>query len=118
MTSEEKKKQVSDITNILLKMGIGPHIRGFHYLRDAIAITIKNNGLIVAAVKGMYSDVAQKYDTTSNRVERAIRYAIESIWTYGNHEYIKELFGEDRKRRPSNSEFIAIIADKIIMSGE
>lgn len=104
------------VTDIIQKMGVPAHIKGYHYLRTAIISTINNRELMESITKQLYPSVAQKYSTTSSRVERAIRHAIEIAWNRGNNEVIGNFFGYSINRchgRPTNSEFIALITDKI-----
>lgn len=104
------------VTDIIQKMGVPAHIKGYHYLRTAIISTINNRELMVSITKQLYPSVAQKYSTTSSRVERAIRHAIEIAWNRGNNEVIGNFFGYSINSchgRPTNSEFIALITDKI-----
>ena len=98
----------SDITNIIHDIGIPAHIKGYQYLRDSIMLSVKDNDVI--------NSIAKRYQTTSSRVERAIRHAIEVAWNRGNTETLNGLFGytiSNGKGKPTNSEFIALIADKI-----
>lgn len=106
----------SDITNIIHDIGIPAHIRGYQYLRDSIMLSVKDNDVINSITKILYPTIAKKYQTTSSRVERAIRHAIEVAWNRGNTETLNNLFGytiSNGKGKPTNSEFIALIADKI-----
>ena len=92
------------------------NIKGYQYLRDAILMTINDNEMINAVTKQLYPEVAKRHKTTSSRVERAIRHAIEVAWSRGKMDTIDELFGytvSNGKGKPTNSEFIALIADKI-----
>lgn len=106
----------SSITTIIHEMGIPAHIKGYQYLREAI-ITVYNNIEILGAItKTLYPSIALKYKTTPSRVERAIRHAIEVAWTRGNYDSLSHLFGYTvniAKTKPTNSEFIAMIADKL-----
>lgn len=106
----------SDITNIIHDIGIPAHIKGYQYLRDSIMLSVKDNDVINSITKILYPTIAKKYQTTSSRVERAIRHAIEVAWNRGNTETLNDLFGytiSNGKGKPTNSEFIALIADKI-----
>ena len=106
----------SRVTNMLHEIGIPAHIKGYHYLRDAIIMAVKDMDVLNAITKILYPTVAKKYQTTSSRVERAIRHAIEVAWSRGKMDTIDELFGytvSTGKGKPTNSEFIALIADKI-----
>jgi len=105
-----------EVTNIIHEIGIPAHIRGYLYLRDAIMLVVKEISLLNAVTKELYPAIADKYNTTSSRVERAIRHAIELAWNRGNINYLNEVFGHTvriDKGKPTNSEFIAIIADKL-----
>lgn len=105
-----------EVTNIIHEIGIPAHIRGYLYLRDAILLVVENINLLNAVTKELYPAIAVKYNTTSSRVERAIRHAIELAWDRGNVNYLNEVFGHTvriDKGKPTNSEFIAIIADKL-----
>ena len=104
------------VTNMLHEIGIPAHIKGYQYLRDAIIMSVNDNEMLGAITKVLYPTIARNYKTTSSRVERAIRHAIEVAWSRGRMETIEELFGytvNSGKGKPTNSEFIALIADKI-----
>jgi two-component system response regulator (stage 0 sporulation protein A) len=117
---KNKDKTVTDIeaevTSIMHELGVPAHIKGYRYLRDAIVICIQNIDTLNSITKMLYPSIAQKYNTTSSRVERAIRHAIEIAWARGQVEAIDSMFGYTiniGKGKPTNSEFIAIIADKL-----
>ena len=104
------------VTNMLHEIGIPAHIKGYHYLRDAIMMAVEDMDVLNAITKVLYPTVAKKYQTTSSRVERAIRHAIEVAWSRGKLDTLDELFGytvSTGKGKPTNSEFIALIADTI-----
>lgn len=104
------------VTNMLHEIGIPAHIKGYHYLRDAIMMAVEDMDVLNAITKILYPTVAKKYQTTSSRVERAIRHAIEVAWSRGKLDTLDELFGytvSNGKGKPTNSEFIALIADTI-----
>lgn len=104
------------VTNIIHEIGIPAHIKGYHYLRDAIIMAIEDMDVLNAITKILYPTVAKKHQTTSSRVERAIRHAIEVAWSRGKLDTLEALFGytvSTGKGKPTNSEFIALIADKI-----
>ena len=104
------------VTNMLHEIGIPAHIKGYHYLRDAIIMAVEDMDVLNAITKILYPTVAKKYQTTSSRVERAIRHAIEVAWSRGKLDTLDELFGytvSTGKGKPTNSEFIALIADTI-----
>ena len=106
----------SRVTNMLHEIGIPAHIKGYHYLRDAIIMAVNDMDVLNAITKILYPTVAKKYQTTSSRVERAIRHAIEVAWSRGKLDTLDELFGytvSTGKGKPTNSEFIALIADTI-----
>ena len=106
----------SDVTNIIHEIGVPAHIKGYQYLRDSIMLSVKDRDVINSITKILYPTIAKMYQTTSSRVERAIRHAIEVAWNRGNTETLNDLFGytiSNRKGKPTNSEFIALIADKI-----
>lgn len=106
----------AEVTGVIHEVGIPAHIRGYGYLRDAILMVISDGELINAVTKSLYPAIATKYRTTPSRVERAIRHAIEVAWSRGNLEAIEELFGYTVSRdkgKPTNSQFIAMVADRI-----
>jgi two-component system response regulator (stage 0 sporulation protein A) len=107
-----------EVTNIIREIGIPAHIKGYQYLRDAIMMIIAEIELLGAVTKVLYPMIAEKYQTTPSRVERAIRHAIEVAWSRGNIDMINRLFGYTvklEKGKPTNSEFMAMIADKLRM---
>lgn len=113
---EEEIHLEDKVTDIIHEIGIPAHIKGYHYLRDAIMMAVEDMDVLNAITKILYPSVAKKNQTTSSRVERAIRHAIEVAWTRGKIEVIDDLFGytvSSGKGKPTNSEFIALIADKI-----
>jgi two-component system response regulator (stage 0 sporulation protein A) len=104
------------ITKIMLDIGVPAHLKGYHYLRDAIMLSGKDMEAVSSVTKLLYPTIAKHFKTTDQKVERAIRNAIEVSWTRGNSDTFEELFGysyEQGKPRPTNSEYIARIADKI-----
>jgi len=106
----------SRITQIMRDVGVPAHIKGYQYMRDAVMLVIDDMELISSVTKRLYPELAKRYKTTPSRVERAIRHAIEVAWTRGQVETIHELFGytiNTKKGKPTNSEFIAMIADKL-----
>lgn len=105
-----------DVTNIIHEIGVPAHIKGYQYLREAIVMSVNDIEMLNSITKILYPTIAKKYQTTSSRVERAIRHAIEVAWSRGKMDTIDELFGytiHNGKGKPTNSEFIALIADKI-----
>lgn len=104
------------VTNLLHEIGIPAHIKGYHYLRDSIIMAVQDMDVLNAITKVLYPTVAKRYQTTSSRVERAIRHAIEVEWNRGKLDTLDELFGytvSTGKGKPTNSEFVALIADTI-----
>lgn len=104
------------VTNMIHEIGIPAHIKGYHYLRDAIIMAVEDMDVLNAITKILYPTVAKRYQTTSSRVERAIRHAIEVAWSRGKLDILDELFGytiNHGKGKPTNSEFIALVADTI-----
>ncbi|WP_159882241.1 sporulation transcription factor Spo0A [Paenibacillus puerhi] len=106
----------ANITTIIHEIGVPAHIKGYQYLREAITMVYNNIEILGAITKTLYPAIAEKYKTTPSRVERAIRHAIEVAWTRGNIDSISHLFGYTiniSKSKPTNSEFIAMVADKL-----
>ncbi|MBE6759721.1 MAG: sporulation transcription factor Spo0A [Ruminococcaceae bacterium] len=104
------------ITEIIHQIGVPAHIKGYHYLRYAIMTAVQNPDIINAVTKQLYPTVAKQFDTTSSRVERAIRHAIEVAWDRGDVEVLNSYFGytiHNSRGKPTNSEFIAMISDKL-----
>jgi len=107
-----------EVTRIIHQMGVPAHIKGYQYLRDAILFVIDEVSLLGAVTKELYPMIAEKYGTTASRVERAIRHAIELAWDRGNVEMMTKFFGYTiniERGKPTNSEFIAMVADKLRM---
>ena len=108
------------ISNIFITIGVPPHIKGYQYLREAIKICINDTEIISSITKRLYPDVAKKFNTSASKVERAIRHAIEVCWNRGKIDNINNLFGSKvftKNDRPTNGEFIALIADKLLLDG-
>lgn len=106
----------SEVTDIIHEIGVPAHIKGYHYLRDAIIMSVNDMEMLNSITKILYPTIAKKYQTTPSRVERAIRHAIEVAWGRGKMDTIDELFGytvNNGKGKPTNSEFVALISDKI-----
>lgn len=104
------------VTDIIHQIGVPAHIKGYHYLREAIILSIKNSEIINSVTKLLYPTVAKKYNTTPSRVERAIRHAIEVAWDRGDIDVLNGYFGytiQVERGKPTNSEFIAMISDKM-----
>ena len=107
---------IAQITNIMHEIGIPAHIKGYMYLREAINMLVNNMGLLSSVTKELYPSIGEKFKTTASRVERAMRHAIEVAWTRGEVENINKIFGytiRNEKGKPTNSEFIAMVADKL-----
>ena len=105
-----------DVTEMIHEIGVPAHIKGYQYLREAIMMSVEDNEMLSSITKVLYPSIAKKYQTTPSRVERAIRHAIEVAWSRGRMETLDALFGytiNTGKGKPTNSEFIALIADKI-----
>jgi len=118
--SPENKKSEENlealVTNIIHEVGVPAHIKGYQYLREAIIMVVNNIDVINQITKQLYPEIAQRYSTTPSRVERAIRHAIEVAWGRGQTEVVESIFGytvSAAKGKPTNSEFIAMIADKL-----
>lgn len=116
----ENKKDESNlealVTNIIHEVGVPAHIKGYQYLREAIMMVVNDIDVINQITKQLYPDIAEKYGTTPSRVERAIRHAIEVAWGRGQTDTMENIFGytvSAAKGKPTNSEFIAMIADKL-----
>ena len=106
----------TDVTGILHELSIPPNIKGYHYLRDAILLAVEDPRKKEALFRGLYSEVAAKWETTANRVERSIRHAIDVSWQRGRMGLLDRMFGytfDRRKDKPTNAEFIAFISDKL-----
>lgn len=119
--SYEKEEAVpydleTQVTRIIHQIGVPAHIKGYQYLRTAILMTISDNEIINSVTKVLYPSVAKKYQTTTSRVERAIRHAIEVAWDRGDVDTLNSYFGytiQNSRGKPTNSEFIAMIADNL-----
>ena len=104
------------VTKILHELGMPSHIKGYQYIREGIMIIYKNPDVIGGITKELYPEIANRFDTTSSRVERAIRHAIEVSWNRGNWDLMEDIFGHSvdiDKAKPTNSEFIVTVADKL-----
>ncbi|MBD5452968.1 MAG: sporulation transcription factor Spo0A [Lachnospiraceae bacterium] len=117
MVKGEKEHDLEkDVTNMIHEIGVPAHIKGYQYLREAIMMSVEDVEMLGSITKILYPTIAGKYQTTPSRVERAIRHAIEVAWSRGKMETLDALFGytiNTGKGKPTNSEFIALIADKI-----
>ena len=104
------------VTEIIHQIGVPAHIKGYHYVREAIILSVKNSEIINSVTKLLYPTVAKNHGTTSSRVERAIRHAIEVAWDRGDIDVLNSYFGytiQNDRGKPTNSEFIAMISDKL-----
>lgn len=119
--SPVKNKQLEErISNIFITVGIPAHIKGYQFLREAIKMAIDNPEIINSITKKLYPSIAERFDTSSSKVERAIRHAIEVAWNRGKIENINTLFGirvYSNNEKPTNGEFIALVADKMLIEG-
>jgi two-component system response regulator (stage 0 sporulation protein A) len=116
--SNQQRNLEADITNIIHEIGVPAHIKGYQYLREAITMVVNDMNLLNGITKELYPGIAETFNTTPSRVERAIRHAIEVAWSRGRVETINKLFGytiHDEKGKPTNGEFIAMVADKLRM---
>lgn len=116
---EEDHDLEQDVTNMIHEIGVPAHIKGYQYLREAIMMSVENPSMISSITKILYPTIAKQFQTTPSRVERAIRHAIEVAWSRGRMETLDALFGytiDTGKGKPTNSEFIALIADRIRLS--
>lgn len=117
----DKRRAVSldeKISNIFVTIGIPPHIKGFSYLREGIKMAVENPVIINRVTKELYPRIGEKFSTSASKVERAIRHAIEVAWNRGRTDAISSIFGARvyiGSERPTNSEFIALVADKLIL---
>ena len=114
--SRQESSIENDVTEIIREIGIPAHIKGYQYIREGIIMAINDMNMLNFITKLLYPSIAKKYKTTSSSVERAIRHAIEVAWSRGKIEVIEEMFGytvSAGKGKPTNSEFIALIADKL-----
>lgn len=111
-----KRDLEKDVTDMIHELGVPAHIKGYQYLREAIMMSVEDMDMLNSITKVLYPTIAKKFQTTPSRVERAIRHAIEVAWSRGRMETLDALFGytiNTGKGKPTNSEFIALIADKI-----
>jgi two-component system response regulator (stage 0 sporulation protein A) len=116
LPTEEPDDIESQVTRIIHQIGVPAHIKGYQYLRTAILLTVKDSDVINSVTKVLYPSVAKKYSTTTSRVERAIRHAIEVAWDRGDVDTLNSYFGytiQNNRGKPTNSEFIAMIADNL-----
>lgn len=116
MSESDERDLEKDVTDMIHEIGVPAHIKGYQYLREAIMMSVEDVEMLGSITKILYPTIAKKYQTTPSRVERAIRHAIEVAWSRGRMETLDSLFGytiNTGKGKPTNSEFIALIADKI-----
>ncbi|HZK83728.1 MAG TPA: sporulation transcription factor Spo0A [Desulfosporosinus sp.] len=105
-----------EVTNMMHQIGIPAHVKGYQYIRDAILMVVEDVSLLGAVTKELYPGIAKKFDTAPSRVERGIRHAIELAWERGHTDTLKRIFGYSmniERQKPTNSEFIALLADKL-----
>ena len=115
ITLKEKNLKIS-VTKLLHELGVPSHIKGYQYIREGILLLYNNPDIVGGITKELYPEIANKYDTSVSRVERAIRHAIEVSWNRGNLDLMEEIFGHSvdyDKAKPTNSEFIVTVADKL-----
>ena len=115
-TPEESADE--QITNLFLTLGIPAHIRGYQYLREAVQMVLEDHDLINRITKELYPGIARRFDTSASKVERAMRHAIEVAWQRGRLDTVNQMYGYKvfkREQKPTNGEFIALVADKIAM---
>lgn len=121
-TEEEKDNKIEiEISKVLHSLGIPSHIRGYQYIRESIYMMYENPDMIGGITKCIYPEIASRFDTTASRVERAIRHAIEVSWSRGDYDVMEELFGHSvdyDRSKPTNSEFIATIADSLRLNNK
>ncbi len=118
MAGSQPKTLDEKITSVFLVIGIPAHIKGYHYLREAIRMVFYQPELINRITKELYPGIAKRFSTSASKVERAIRHSIEVAWTRGKIENINQLFGYNiysKNDKPTNGEFIALVADKLLM---
>ncbi|MCJ7691320.1 MAG: sporulation transcription factor Spo0A, partial [Clostridiaceae bacterium] len=113
---EQPVQMIVQITNIIHEIGIPAHIKGYMYLREAINMVVNDINLLSSVTKELYPSIGKQFNTTASRVERAMRHAIDVAWSRGQIDTINKIFGytiRNEKGRPTNSEFIAMVADKL-----
>lgn len=115
-TAVNEKNLCVEVTTIMHQIGIPAHVKGYQYIRDAILMVVKDVSLLGAVTKELYPGIAKKFNTAPSRVERGIRHAIELAWERGHTDTLKRIFGYSmniERQKPTNSEFIALLADKL-----
>lgn len=119
ISKADSEKEIEEkITNIFITVGIPAHIKGYQFLREAIKLAMENPDIINSITKKLYPSIAKRYDTSASKVERAIRHAIEVAWNRGKIENINNIFGltvYSNNEKPTNGEFIALVADKMLL---
>ena len=119
VSKNELDKEIEEkITNIFITVGIPAHIKGYQFLREAIKLAMENPDIINSITKKLYPSIAERFDTSASKVERAIRHAIEVAWNRGKIENINSIFGltvYSNNEKPTNGEFIALVADKMLL---
>ena len=119
ISKQDAIKEVEEkITNIFITVGIPAHIKGYQFLREAIKLAMENPDIINSITKRLYPSIAERFDTSASKVERAIRHAIEVAWNRGKIENINNIFGltvYSNNEKPTNGEFIALVADKMLL---
>jgi len=119
-TKSQAKALEEKITNLFITVGIPAHIKGYSFLREAIKMAVDNPDIINSITKKLYPSIAERFQTSASKVERAIRHAIEVAWNRGKIENINQLFGikvYTSNDKPTNGEFIALVADKMLLEG-
>lgn len=120
LSKRQQKQMEEKISNIFITVGIPAHIKGYQFLREAIKMAVSDPSIINSITKRLYPDIAEKFETSPSKVERAIRHAIEVAWNRGKIENINTLFGikvYSSTEKPTNGEFIALVADKMLLEG-
>lgn len=118
IAKSDEKEIEEKITNLFISVGIPAHIKGYQFLREAIKLAMENPDIINSITKRLYPSIAEKFDTSASKVERAIRHAIEVAWNRGKIENINSIFGltvYTNNEKPTNGEFIALVADKMLL---
>jgi len=119
-TGRSELNLFSEVTTVMHQIGIPAHVKGYQYIREAILMVVEDVSLLGAVTKELYPDIAKKYDSAPSRVERGIRHAIELAWERGHTETLKRIFGYSmniERQKPTNSEFIALLADNFRVMG-
>ena len=119
LSNAKANKEIEEkISNIFITVGIPAHIKGYQFLREAIKLAMDNPEIINSITKKLYPSIADKFETSASKVERAIRHAIEVAWNRGKIENINNIFGltvYSNNEKPTNGEFIALVADKMLL---